>query len=135
MSKTAEYPSEVPSEAILNVVRIGKGGPSQIVAERQLFAQSFWIAQGYVQRLAIGVPISIAGSDGTEEAPPQLAKDTFVDAKENIRDSLKDHEAFDALEAMAEPDTAIAQDLPIPASLILGWLLNKFLAWVLDQAK
>lgn len=133
MPKTAEYPSEVPSDSILTLVRIGRGGLSAIARERALFGKSLWITQGYVQKQALGEPVSVVGAE-SPEASADLGSDTFTDSEGNVRTSLTDEEGFAALESIAaESSGQVAQALPIPASLILGWLIQKGLELLLKK--
>lgn len=133
MSTTADYPSEVPSDSILSLVRIGRGGLSSIATERVLFGKSLWITQGYVQKQVLGEPVSVVGSESTEGVA-NAPCESFTDSEGNERTSITDEEGFNALESMASGGDNIAQALPIPVSMILTWLIQKGLELLLNKA-
>jgi hypothetical protein len=107
-----DYPKEAPLECLRELVRIVRQGG--IVVERAAFARHAWNVQGYLQRLALGDPVSVIGSAGVAESAGEASDD----------------EAISSLELLAEQaceEAAVSRGIGLPASVLLRWLLGRLL--------
>jgi len=110
-----DYPSVLPIEGVQEIIRIVRAG--SIVAERSAFAKHAWNVQGYLQKVVLGEPPVLIGTNGP----------------------VSDVEVLSALESLksnayATAEGVTAPPLSLPVQAILTWLVNKLLQALLSQA-
>jgi hypothetical protein len=107
------YPREAPLGCVRRIVQIVRSG--SVRADRAELAKHAWVVQGYLQRVAFGDPSEpaiVAAAPGDDEEMCRVLESAFERPEFGgaVLDSL------DAQRA-----------LPIPAALLLKWLLTKLL--------
>lgn len=110
-----DYPSVLPIEGVQEIIRIVRAGA--IVTERSTFAKHAWNVQGYLQKVVLGEPAVLIGTNGLTSDAELLS----------ALESLKSR-AYATAEGVTVPS------LPLPVQAILTWLVNKLLESLLNQA-
>ncbi|QDU60020.1 hypothetical protein Pan216_08570 [Planctomycetes bacterium Pan216] len=108
------YPQEIPLDAVREIVRVIR--QLRVGQERRLFAKECWITIGYLLGRVFGDPdqLSVVGSIAPSDEE-QMCR---------------------LLEVTALPEARVSQPaeaLPLPARLLLRWLLRRLLDELLQE--
>ncbi len=112
------YPAEFPTEALGTIMKVVADGSWE--TQKDEFAHAAWNVQGFLQSMVL----------------PLKADDEFITVNSLALDStLDDAEAVEALQFMVDnPPVSVASagdvkafaiSLPLPAIILLKWLLGK----------